>query len=46
MWALRPAILNDPTTPTTKQIDTLLCESTYGDREHEAGDPLQSWRMW
>ncbi len=34
-------ILNDPTTPTTKQIDTLLCESTYGDREHEAGDPLQ-----
>jgi metallo-beta-lactamase family protein len=27
--------------PATKQIDTLLCESTYGDREHEAGDPLQ-----
>ena len=34
-------ILNDPKSPTTKQIDLLLCESTYGDREHEAGDPLQ-----
>ena len=34
-------ILNDPVTPATKQIDALLCESTYGDREHEAGDPLQ-----
>jgi len=34
-------ILNDPKTPSTKQIDLLLCESTYGDREHEAGDPLQ-----
>ena len=34
-------ILNDPATPAAKQIDTLLCESTYGDREHEAGDPLQ-----
>ncbi len=34
-------ILNDPVTPAAKQIDTLLCESTYGDREHEAGDPLQ-----
>jgi len=34
-------ILNDPVTPSTKQIDLLLCESTYGDREHEAGDPLQ-----
>jgi metallo-beta-lactamase family protein len=33
-------ILNDPATPATKQIDLLLCESTYGDREHEAGDPL------
>ncbi|HKM66093.1 MAG TPA: MBL fold metallo-hydrolase [Candidatus Acidoferrum sp.] len=33
-------ILNDPTTPAAKQIDALLCESTYGDREHEAGDPL------
>jgi metallo-beta-lactamase family protein len=34
-------ILNDPKTPTTKQIDMLLCESTYGDREHDPGDPLQ-----
>lgn len=34
-------ILNDPATPTTKQIDLLLCESTYGDRDHEAGDPAQ-----
>ncbi len=34
-------ILNDPVTPATKQIDALLCESTYGDREHETGDPLQ-----
>jgi metallo-beta-lactamase family protein len=34
-------ILNDPKTPSTKQIDLLLCESTYGDREHEPGDPLQ-----
>ncbi|MFI5098394.1 MAG: MBL fold metallo-hydrolase RNA specificity domain-containing protein [Candidatus Acidiferrales bacterium] len=34
-------ILNDPVTPVTKQIDVLLCESTYGDREHEAGDPLE-----
>jgi metallo-beta-lactamase family protein len=33
-------ILNDPVTPMTKQIDLLLCESTYGDREHETGDPL------
>jgi metallo-beta-lactamase family protein len=33
-------ILNDPETPTAKQIDALLCESTYGDREHETGDPL------
>jgi metallo-beta-lactamase family protein len=33
-------ILNDPTTPTTKQVDMLLCESTYGDRDHEPGDPL------
>lgn len=35
-------ILNDPVTPVTKQIDVLLCESTYGDREHETGDPLES----
>jgi metallo-beta-lactamase family protein len=34
-------ILNDPVTPATKQIDALLCESTYGDRDHDAGDPLQ-----
>jgi len=34
-------ILKDPMTPAAKQIDALLCESTYGDREHEAGDPLQ-----
>jgi metallo-beta-lactamase family protein len=34
-------ILNDPKTPSAKQVDLLLCESTYGDREHEAGDPLQ-----
>ncbi len=33
-------ILKNPTTPAAKQIDALLCESTYGDREHEAGDPL------
>lgn len=34
-------ILNDPTSPSSKQIDLLLCESTYGDREHDPGDPLQ-----
>jgi len=34
-------ILNDPKTPATRQIDVLLCESTYGDRDHEAADPLQ-----
>ena len=34
-------ILNDPNTPGTKQIDLLLCESTYGDREHEQGNPAQ-----
>jgi metallo-beta-lactamase family protein len=34
-------ILNDPVSPVTKQIDLLLCESTYGDREHQPGDPLQ-----
>ncbi|MGB7726679.1 MAG: MBL fold metallo-hydrolase [Candidatus Acidiferrum sp.] len=34
-------ILNDPKTPDSKQIDMVLCESTYGDREHESGDPLQ-----
>jgi metallo-beta-lactamase family protein len=31
------AILKDPTTPP--KADVLLCESTYGDREHESGDP-------
>jgi metallo-beta-lactamase family protein len=31
-------ILQDPTTPPTT-ADVLLCESTYGDREHQAGDP-------
>jgi metallo-beta-lactamase family protein len=33
-------ILNDPTTPPAN-ADVLLCESTYGDREHEAGDPAE-----
>jgi len=33
-------ILNDPTTPAAS-ADVLLCESTYGDREHEAGDPAE-----
>jgi metallo-beta-lactamase family protein len=31
-------ILNDPTSPA--RADFLLCESTYGDRDHEAGSPL------
>jgi metallo-beta-lactamase family protein len=31
-------ILKDPVTPPVA-ADVLLCESTYGDREHEAGDP-------
>ena len=31
------AILKDPTTPA--MADVLLCESTYGDREHQVGDP-------
>jgi metallo-beta-lactamase family protein len=30
-------ILNDPVTPPSN-ADVLLCESTYGDRDHEAGD--------
>src|ERR1700675_1377265 len=34
------AILKDPTTPPSK-ADVLLCESTYGDREHESGDPAE-----
>jgi len=33
-------ILKNPTTPAAQQVDALVCESTYGDREHEAGDPL------
>ncbi|HXN53192.1 MAG TPA: MBL fold metallo-hydrolase [Candidatus Acidoferrum sp.] len=33
-------ILNDPTTPPVN-ADVLLCESTYGDRDHEAGDPAE-----
>jgi metallo-beta-lactamase family protein len=32
-------ILKDPQTPPNS--DYLICESTYGDREHETGDPLQ-----
>jgi metallo-beta-lactamase family protein len=30
-------ILNDPVTPPSK-ADVLLCESTYGDRDHESGN--------
>jgi metallo-beta-lactamase family protein len=33
-------ILNDPITPPSK-ADVLLCEATYGDREHQAGDPAE-----
>jgi metallo-beta-lactamase family protein len=33
-------ILNDPTTPPSK-ADVLICESTYGDREHPEGDPAE-----
>jgi metallo-beta-lactamase family protein len=33
-------ILNDPTTPPVN-ADVLLCESTYGDRDHETGDPAE-----
>src|SRR5882762_9966755 len=33
-------ILNDPTTPPVN-ADVLLCESTYGDRDHEPGDPAE-----
>lgn len=32
-------ILNDPATPP--HADVLLCESTYGDRDHEPGDAAQ-----
>src|SRR5205807_1495336 len=31
-------ILKDPATPPSK-ADVLICESTYGDREHQDGDP-------
>ena len=31
-------ILKEPTTPPSN-ADVLLCESTYGDREHQDGDP-------
>src|SRR5712671_1752476 len=34
------AILKDPTTPPSN-ADVLICESTYGDREHPAGDPAE-----
>lgn len=33
-------ILKDPTTPPSN-ADVLICESTYGDREHQAGDPAE-----
>ena len=33
-------ILNDPVTPSSK-ADVLLCESTYGDREHPDGDAAE-----
>jgi metallo-beta-lactamase family protein len=33
-------ILKDPTTPPSK-ADVLVCESTYGDREHPDGDPAE-----
>jgi metallo-beta-lactamase family protein len=33
-------ILKDPITPSAS-ADVLLCESTYGDREHQAGDAAE-----
>ena len=33
-------IIKDPTTPPVS-ADVLLCESTYGDRDHAAGDPAE-----
>jgi metallo-beta-lactamase family protein len=33
-------ILKDPATPQSS-ADVLLCESTYGDREHASGDPAE-----
>jgi metallo-beta-lactamase family protein len=32
--------LNDPITPPSK-ADVLLCESTYGDRDHQSGDATE-----
>jgi len=34
------AILKDPATPPS-HADVLICESTYGDREHPEGDPAE-----
>src|SRR6267143_391148 len=34
-------ILKDPATPPSK-ADVLICESTYGDREHPGDDPAES----
>ncbi len=34
------AILKDPATPPSN-ADVLICESTYGDREHPEGDPAE-----
>src|SRR5437899_8050480 len=34
------AILKDPATPPSS-ADVLICESTYGDREHPEGDPAE-----
>jgi len=33
-------ILKDPSTPPSK-ADVLICESTYGDRDHPEGDPAE-----
>ncbi len=33
-------ILKDPATPPVA-VDVLICESTYGDREHAPGDPAE-----
>lgn len=33
-------ILKDPETPQSN-ADVLICESTYGDRDHETGDPAE-----
>jgi metallo-beta-lactamase family protein len=33
-------ILKDPMTPASN-ADVLICESTYGDREHQDGDPAE-----